>query len=300
MSPSTDSSSTIPAAGGKSVDTSGFDDRPDDLFALVAGLTLALVLGPLATAVAARTLSDPGLSYTFLLAAITVLTVLGTLTVRRVRGLPERIGQSRGRLILGFVGPILVATAALGVSLLGDLSDTDAVLAVIAGAGSAVGGGLLGMMAHSRYAKAVVAESEQYATWRAGWSVERKGPLKALAGLGVVGGVLAFVAALVLHSDLLRLAGQFAVPLGAVVYSVAQPRTYTASAAGLETRLPAARRLHDWDRFEGYVLADDAVVIHQRAPWRLPIICAREELDDEESVVAALARALPRLPSPRA
>jgi hypothetical protein len=300
MSPSTDNGSTIPAPGGRSVGSSAFDDRPDDFFAVVAGLTLAALLAPLATAVAARVLADLALSYIFLLVAGALVTTVGALTVRRIRGLPERIGRSRGHRVLGLVGPALVGVVALGLYFAGDLSGADGVLALLAGGGSAVGGGLLGLMSRSRYAKAVVAESEQYATWRAGWSERRKRPLQFLAGAGVVGGSVAFVVALVVHSDLLRLAGQFAIPLGAVGYSMAQPRTYTATAAGLETQLPAARKLHGWDRFEGYVLADDAVVIHQRAPWRLPIICAREELDDEDAVVAALDRALPRLPSPRA
>ena len=300
MSPSTDNGSTIPTADGRSVGSSVFDDRPDDFFAVVAGLTLASLLAPLATAVVARALSDLALLYIFLLAAGAVVTTVGTLAVRRVPGLPERVGRSRGRWVLGLVGPALVGVVALGLYFVGDLSGADAVLAVVAGAGSAVGGGLLGLMAHSRYAKAVVAESQEYATWRAGWSDRRKRPLKFLAGAGIAGGTVAFVVALAVHSDLLRLAGQFVIPLGAIGYSMAQPRRYTATAAGMEARLPAVRRLHDWDRFEGYVLADDAVVVHRRAPWRLPIICAREDLDDEDAVVAALDRALPRLPSPRA
>lgn len=299
MSPSTDNGSTVHAPGGRSVGSPAFDDRPDDFFAVVAGLTLASLLAPLATVLVARALADLALTYIFLLATGVLVTTAGALAVRRVRGLPERLGRSRGHRVLGLIGPALVGVVALGLYFAGALSGAEGVLALVAGGGSAVGGGLLGLMSRSRYAKAVVAQSEQYAKWRAGWSERRKRPLKFLAGAGVIGGIGAFVVALVVHSDLLRLAGQFAIPLGAVGYSMAQPRTYTATAAGLETQLPAVRKFDEWDRFEGYVLADDAVVIHQRAPWRFPIICARDELDDEESVLAALDGALPRLPDPR-
>lgn len=299
MSPSTDSGPTLSSSGSRATELGEFDDRPDDLFALVAGLVAAVVVAPLVTAGAARVVADPALSYVLLLATSTLVTIAGALVVRRRRGLPERLGRSRRRWLLTLVGPGLVAVAALVVLALGRPTTTDTVLAVVAGAGGLVGGGVLGTMAHSRYTKAVTAEAEQYASWRAGWSDRRYGPLKALAGVAIAAGVLAFVAALALGSDLMRLAGQFVIPLAAVVYSVGQPRSYTATAAGLETQLPAVRKLTEWDRFEGYVLADDAVVVHQRAPWRLPIICARDDLDDEGSVVAALDRALPRLPAPR-
>lgn len=300
MSPSTDNGSPLSTSPGQSAGAAFFDGRPDDVFALVAGLTAAVVLAPLVTAVATRALADLALSYVFLLTAGTAFTVVGTLSARRVRGLPERIGQSRWRWALMLAGPVLVAVFGLALAAVGEPLGSDAALGAVGVGGGVLGGWVLGVMAHSRYSKAVVAESAQYGAWRAGWSERRKQPLKALAAAGVVGGSLAVVVALVVQSDLLRLAGQFAIPLGAGVYSVAQPRTYTATATGLEAKLPVVRKFYGWDRFEGYVLADDAIVVHRRAPWRLPVICARDELDDEDAVIEALGRALPRLPDPRA
>ena len=296
MSPSTDSTPPGSAPPGQPV-AALFDERPDDVFALVAGLALALVIAPLVTAVAIRVLADLALSYIVLLGTGASVTTGGALVVRRVRGLPERIGRSRRHWLLALAGPALVGIAGLALLVAGEFSAADGVLGVVAVGGGLAGGGVLSFMAHSRYVKAVTAESEHFATWRAGWSERRKQPLTAFAAVAVVGGVLAIAVAILIRIDLLRLVGQFVIPLAAVAYAATQPRTYTATAAGLQAELPAARKLHEWNRFEGYVLDDDAIVLHYRAAWRLPVICAREELDDEEAVVAALDRALPRLPS---
>lgn len=297
MPPSTDSPQTPSRSASGSPGPQAFDDPPDDLFALVAGLTAALVVAPFLTALAGRVVADSGVLYPVLLACLLLSTVVGTLLVRRRRGAPERLGATRARWVPALVGPAAVAAGV--VFAVGDPTGTETVLGTVAAVGGFAGGGILGIMARSRYTKAVVEASEQYATWRAGWSDRRRRPLRALGVLAVVAGIVAFVVGIVAHVDILQTATNVLVPLGAVVFMSGQTRTYSATAAGLEERMPAARTLSEWDRFEGYVVADDAVVVHRRAPWRLPAIFAREDLDDEAAVVDALDRQLPRLPAPR-
>jgi hypothetical protein len=299
MSPSTDSGPAVGAADGQTADLGTLDDRPDDVFAVVVGLYVAALAAPIVVAVAARYVADAAALYSLFLAVALAVTILAAFVARRRRGLPERLGATRRRWLLALVGPALVALAGGVVLVAGSQSTADAVLGIVASGGGFVLGAVLGVMARSRYAKAVTARDPERRSWRAGWSDRRQRPLKGLAVAAAVGCVLAFAAGIVLDVTALRIAGQLLVPVAASVYTVGRPRRFTATAAGLEEQLPVARRLHDWDRFEGYVLADDAVVVHHRAPWRLPVVLAREDID-EEAVAAALDRHLHRLPDPRA
>jgi hypothetical protein len=49
-----------------------------------------------------------------------------------------------------------------------------------------------------------------------------------------------------------------------------------------------------WDRFECYELSDDALALHAAAWYHGDVRLARDDLDDEERVVAVVADALPR------
>lgn len=297
MPPSTDPTPNVDTAVDDRDGQLAVDDRPDDFFAVVAGLYAALLVAPLVTAASARTVGDPAILYLTLLAGLATVTTATALAVRRQHGLPERLGSTRGRWLPAVVAPVAVAVAGLVLSAGGGVTSVDGILGVVAGAGGLGGGVVLAIMSRSRYTKAVTAASEQFATWRAGWSDRRRRPVQALGGLAIVAGIAGFVALFVWHSDLLRTAVNLLVPAGAIATTVGQPRTYVATAAGLEERMPAARKLVDWDRFDGFTVESDAVVLHRHAPWRLPVIFAREDLDDEAAVLAALEESLPRLPA---
>ena len=299
MSPSTDSGSAVAAADGPTADSLALDERPDDFFSVVAGVYAAALVAPLVVAVGARYLTGPATLYSLFLAVALGVTIAVAFVVHRQRGLAERLGADRRRW-LPAVTPLAVVALAGGIVItVGSPSAVDAVLGVVAGAGGFVLGSGLGVMAGSRYARAVTGRASEQTTWRAGWSDRRKEPLKGLAVAAVVGSVLALIAGIAFDMTLLRTIAQLLVPVAASLYTVGQSRRFTATAAGLEEQLPVARRLHEWEAFEGYVLAEDAIVLHRRAPWRLPVILARDELDDEDAVLAALDRALPRLPDPR-
>jgi hypothetical protein len=112
----------------------------------------------------------------------------------------------------------------------------------------------------------------------------------------VGGGIVSLAVSVPTRLDILRYVANLVVPFGAGVVTVGRARTYTATAAGLEKQMPAARTLYEWDDLEGYTVAEDAIVLYRRAPWRLPIICDRTDIDDEQAVLAVLSRYLPRLP----
>jgi hypothetical protein len=300
MSPSTDSGSPVAAADGPTADALALDERPDDFFSVVAGVYAAALVAPIFVAAGARYLTDPATLYLLFLAVALGVTITVAVVVHRQRGLAERLGADRRRWLPAVTPPAVVALAGGIVLTVGSPSTLDVMLGIVAGAGGFVLGGGLGVMAGSRYVRAVTARASERTTWRAGWSDRRKEPLQGLAVAAFVGSVLALIAGFAFDMTLLRTIAQLLVPVAAGMYTVGQSRRFTATTAGLEEQLPVARRLHDWDAFEGYVLAEDAIVLHRRAPWRLPVILARDELDDEEAVLAALGAHLPRLPAPSA
>lgn len=300
MSPSADGGSAVAHADTAPTDSPTFDERPDDFFSVVAGLYAAALVAPLAVAVAVRVHGDVATLYSLFLAVALGVTVAGGLAIRRQQGLAVRLGADRRRWVPALVGPAVVTLAGGALAVTGASTRVDLLLGLVAGLGGCILGGSLGVMAGSRYARAATARAGNATGWRAGWSDRRKEPLQGLAVAAAIGGVVALAAGIALDITLVRIAGQLLVPAAAGVYNVGQPRRFSATTAGLEERLPVARRLHEWDRFEGYVVAEDAIVLHRRAPWRLPIVYARDELDNKAAVVAALGEALPRLPDPRA
>lgn len=296
MPPSREPMPTVGAATDERVGPPGLDDRPDDFFAVVAGLYLALLIAPLVTAAATRAVSDPAILYLVFLGGVVLTTTAAAVAVRRIRGLPVRLGRTRKRWLPAIVAPAVVAAAGVVLFGTGEYSSVDGLLGIVAAVGGFTIGGILGIMARSRYTSAVTEVAERYATWRAAWSDRRRRPMQLLGVLGVVTGIVAFTVQVVWHHPLLQLLANVLLPIGLAVFTFGRARTYHATSAGLEQQTPVARALSEWDQFEGYTVAEDAIVLHRRAPWRFPLICDRDAIDDEQAVVAALDRHLPRLP----
>lgn len=271
--------------------------RTDVAFALVAGLYASVVLVPLA--VPAVDFPDAGTTYLSVLGGVTAVTVLVSVTVRRTAGVAERLGRPRRRLVPAVLPLVAVGLGATlyTVALGRPLPERAALFGAVSALGGLALGGLLGVMADTRYTKAVMADTETAAAWRAGWPERHRRLGTLVGGLLVVVSGLAFVAGAVFEMPLVRYGGQFVLPLGIVLASFGQPRNYRASSAGLELRAPVRRHLYRWEWFDGYMLTEEAIVLHPRAPWRLPLFCAREDIDDPEAVEAALERYLPRLPT---
>lgn len=296
MPPSTSPTPTVGTVTDEQVGLPGVDDRPDDFFAGVAGLYAALLVAPLVTAAVARPVSDPAILYLVFLGGLVLSISVAATAVRRIRGLPIRLGRTRKRWLPAVAAPAVVAVAGAILFGVGEYSSVDGLLGIAAGIGGFASGGILGVMARSRYSKAVTEIAESHATWRAAWSDRRRRPMQLLGVLGVVGGIVAFAAQVVWHHPLLQPLANVLAPIGVVVFSFGQARTYHATSAGLEQQMPVARALSRWDQFEGYTVAEDAIVLHRRAPWRFPLICDRGDLDDEQAVLDGLNRYLPRLP----
>lgn len=118
-------------------------------------------------------------------------------------------------------------------------------------------------------------------------SVRRRWRL-ALAGAGLALAVVALAGSLV-ESSLGPLTG-VGVALVVAGARAGRYRRFTAHESGLGARAGAgyARTLVPWDRFDGYRLTDDAVLLRRAAPWRLPLRCDRADVDTD-AVTAVLA-----------
>lgn len=270
-------------------------DGADDLFALVTGLSVGLVVAPLAIAVVSPRLGSAGAQYLAVLVGMTAVTVTVALATRQRSGLPERLGSSNVRWLLVCV-PVALAVAALALAAawptatVGDVAP----YAVLAGFGGSIGGAVLAMMARTRYARTAVEASETVARWRAGWPASTRRRSVALGAGLVIVGVGAFLVELVWHLPV-RFAGHLLVPFGIVVSTFGQPRRFRATRAGLERRFPANRQFYTWDRFAGFAVDESTITLRFEAPWRLPIYCDRSALEDPEAVVDALDSFLQRL-----
>lgn len=271
-------------------------DRPDAVFALIAGLYAAILLSPaVVLALGAWVTSEGGFLYMGLLATVTVLTAGLAWAITKWRGLPERLGASR--LCWGLsVLPLAVA--------FGYLALTAAIDTPGDSAGGAAGFalGIVGMfisfglvaMARNRYAAAIVDEDAVTCQWRAGWPTRQRRPVQAVA----IAGMLAYVGGLAADTVwsigwLYTVAQLLFIPAIALV-SLGQERTYRTTPAGIERRYPAVKNVYGWDEFEGYSVTDEALVLHWRAWWRIDIRCAWADIDDREAVEAAVAEHLPQ------
>lgn len=173
------------------------------------------------------------------------------------------------------------------------LSATGAVgvLAFFGGLGAMVVGFVLGVMARTRHTDAVLDSVDVVCEFRAGWPAIARRRLGFVAAAVVAAAMVSFLVGVFSDRHLLQTAGQLLLPLGLVAYTSTEARDYTASPAGLEQRLPVARRLTPWDAFDGYSRTDDALVLHR--PWRVDVRFALADLDDPDAVEAAVAEHLP-------
>ena len=260
----------------------------DPLFGVVTGLYLALLATPpVVFAVGRLVTSDGAVLYGTTVSAATAVVGLGWLTTARVDDLAPRVGATRLRWTLAVlpVGYALLGFVAL------DVAGVVAILAFFFGTGAMVGGFVLGVMARTRHAVTVLDDVETECEFRAGWPSAAKHRLGLVAAAATALAFGCFLAGTFTDRMLLQYVGQLLIPVGLVSYTSAEPRTFTVSSAGLEQRLPVARRLVGWDAFDGYSRTADALVLHRR--WRLDHRFALADIDDPDAVGAAIGRYLP-------
>jgi len=219
--------------------------------------------------------------------AFTAAIGVGWWSTDRRPGLASRIGATRARWL---PATIPVAYALGGFAAL-STTGVVGVLAFFLGLGATVVGFVLGVMARTRHTDALLEGVETERAFRAGWPAASRKRVALAAGVVTAVAGACFLVGLLRDLFVLQLAGQLLLPLGAVTYGSTEDRDYTVSAAGLEQRLPVARRVTLWGDFDGYTRTDDALVLHR--PWRVDTRFALADLEDPDAVEAAIARYLP-------
>jgi len=272
MSPSTPQSET---------DRSG-----DPLFGLATGLYVAFLSVPPVILVVERLLTgDAGALYGTVLVTLTTVTGVGWWATGRWGG-PVGIGDSTLRWLPAALGGLFAAGWFAGLPLTGVVGAVGFFFGLFA----MMAGFALGVMVRTRYTDARLRDVLTEHEFRAGWPrrAQRRFRRLSLAAAAVTG--VAFVAGLLANVEWLQLTGQILFPTVAGTVWWGDEQTYTVSAAGLEQRAPVARRLFDWDSFDGYSRTDDALVLHRR--WWVDLRFALADLEDPDAVEATIARHL--------
>ncbi|WP_276272619.1 hypothetical protein [Haloarcula litorea] len=259
----------------------------DPLLGLVAGCYVAAAVAPpvVFAGDAGLSLAAGGL-YGLLLGTVLAVTAVVWVAVARARSLVVRLGRSRARWLLA-VAPVGYALG--GFALLGQ-TGIAGVLAFFAGLGAALLGIALAAMAHTRYVAATVDEASVEWDGRTGWPERARRRWR--RGAWVVIGVTAVGFAVGVLTDRwwLRVAAQALFAGGVGFAQTGQERRYVCTEAGVEQRLPVARRLFGWATFDGYTRTDEAFVLHR--PWRTDLRFAVADIDDPEVLADVLRRHL--------
>ncbi len=260
---------------------------PHGTFSLLVGLYVAAVVAPAATSLLAGG-SSPWRVYATLLVTGAATTVVVGVAVGRVETrLAVGLGRSRlawGLPLVGFVHAGWLAVAGPGDGVVG--------LAMLGLMGGLFVGLFVVQMARNRAVRDRIDGVPVRARWAAPAGPRRRRLAKVLAVALVGGGLLAFVAGVVLDVQPVVWAGQIAIPVGAGVLGATSEREYAVLDEGLVVRAPVTLRLIPWDRFEDYAVTDEAVSIRRRAAWRLDVSCDRGAIDDVPALRGALSRYL--------
>jgi len=259
----------------------------DPLFGVLAGLYVALLAtAPAVVAVARVGSSDSATLYVTAIGTLAVVTGAGWWVVDARNGLAPRLGSTPARwgpAILG-VGYAIGGFVALG------SAGVVALLAFFFGAFAMVLGGVLGVMARSRHTAALVATADVDCEIEAGWPSAARKRLAVLALPFLLVGAVGLLSIYFRPENWLLSLGQLLLPVGISIFLQSEPRPYVVTAAGLEQRLPVARRLFRWDSFDGYTRTDDALVLHRS--WRVDTRFALADLEDPDAVEATIGRYL--------
>jgi len=272
-------------------------ERPDTFFAFLAGLYAAALLSPFVViGLGAWVTGDAGGLYIGLLVAITVITGLTSWGVSRWRGLPEQLGATRFTWGLALL-PVLVLVGHF--VFVAHMNTAGAYAGAVAGflfglPGMFVGFGLV-TMSRNRYTAAIVDEDVIECEWKAGWPEPQRQRMQFVGIAGMLFYVAGMAADTLWNVGWIYFAGQLLFLPAILVANVGQERTYRATPAGLERSFPASRYVYAWNDFESYAVTDETIIVRWKSWWRPAIRCARDDLDNEDTVVDALAAHLQRV-----
>lgn len=256
-------------------------DYPDPSYAIAAGLYAAALLTPAIVLVLSSVLSGAAVLYLSFLGVVASIAIVAGWSVSRIRGLAVRLGGSSIVWLLAAL-PLVWSVGVFGSSAIGwEVPDIAGPLAVVGTGGGCLLGFLLIALSRSRYATAVLADSEEYAQWEARWPrhwryLSVAGMVIAMA-VGTVGIIVQFVFGIDWTGSLYYLLFVWTPLAGAV-----NPRTFRVTAVGLVVERSPLRRLRPWSAFKGYTLSTDALIIQTAAWWRPAYRSDREDIDKDE------------------
>lgn len=197
----------------------------------------------------------------------------------------DRLESVGGRRLLGWllVPPTLAAAAFLWTALSSPAPSTATLgpLLVACGGGYLFGGATV-VAVELRYERLATAAAEPLATWSARQPArQRRQRRRASAVLTVL-----WVGSIVAVTATTGAVPFWLLPLGVSTMYGLYPdrrREFVALPAGLKRGISVT----SWDRYEGYELTDDALVVHAGGLTG-DVRCERAEIEDETRVVAAL------------
>ncbi|WP_181684957.1 hypothetical protein [Halorhabdus salina] len=267
------------ASGGELV------GRVDVTYALVGGLYVAALITPAALAFVVQSgIESAAAMYVAFLAIVTATTIGTAIVVRRVTGLPERLGRTSRRWAFAAVACVTAGGYLVG----GELGAFPFETAVLAAYIAVLFGGLLGLllaeMSRTRYVNAIVADEPVDCEWEAGWPRRWRISTVAIGLAMIVFGSGTVFVHLIPGGTIVTVSGGIAYVLGPAVAVLGQPWTYRIRPSGLERTRSVIRRLDCWDRIVAVEETETILVVRRRGWWRPPIHCARTDLDDSEHI----------------
>ncbi|WP_423747306.1 hypothetical protein V5735_24135 (plasmid) [Haladaptatus sp. SPP-AMP-3] len=263
------------------------DERPDTLYAFVAGLYVAILLTPIAILGISTVSTDGATLYVSFLVSITLLGIIAGWLISHTAGLAVRLGRHDMVWLLvtvpfvPFVG--VFAAAGIGISPPG--------IAVVLAMVTMIGGMFTSLplvtMSRNRYTTAAVAGTTEITEWEARWPRRWRQISYGAMIIAMVGGAVGMVAEVVFGVDW---AGNLYLLLfvWAPLAGAANPRTFRVTDAGLVVERPMLHRFRPWTAFTGYSLSDEALVLHRKRWWRQNLRCDRDDIEDIDAVIAAL------------
>lgn len=260
------------------------DDSPDQNVRL-AGIFYGGVVG--ASSGLVTTLFAGMQSASFVFAVTCVGLVAGGAVGAQLTAALRRTGGSRLRYCLLLPGLCLVGAGIVG--LLSGVGPV-ALLSVFVGLVTVGMGSAVGMLARTRYVRAVCRDSTPVVSWTAETSTAAKRQRFAIAGgfgvLAVGGVVLNLIGPYEISSYLPFVGGVIGGLLGRGIRS----ETLHAHQVGIEVERPINRGLIPWARISGYELSDTELRIER--PYLPDYRCARAQIDDIDAVVETFDRYL--------
>lgn len=264
-------------------------DYPDPSYAIAAGFYAAALLTPAVVLILSSALSGAAVLYLSFLGVVASIAIIAGWSVSRIRGLAVSLGGSTAVRLLAVL-PAVWLIGVFGSSAVGwEVPDIAVPLAMVGTAGGCFLGLVLIALSRSRYATAVLADSEEFAQWEARWP--RRWRYLSVAGMvvamvvGGVGIIIQFVFGVDWAGSLYYLLFIWTPLAGAT-----NPRMFRVTAAGLAVERSPLRRLRPWSAFKDYTLTTDALIIRTNAWWRPAYRSDREDIDEDEldTVVVSL------------